>query len=81
MLKTKTVTRRVVDMPALYRQIGARMRLHREKRGMTQQDVGLVLNMTRANVANLERGGTRILLEHVYNAALLFRVPAARLLP
>ena len=80
-VKTKTLTRRVVDMEALYREIGRRMRAVREQRGLSQQHVGIALGVTRANIANLESGAHRILLEHIYNAAMVFNVPVSKLLP
>lgn len=80
-MKVKTKTRRVVDMQALYTSIGRNLKQAREKAGVSQRDVGMALGMSRANVANMEAGTMRILLEHVYNAALLFNVPLRRLLP
>lgn len=80
-VKTKVHTRRVVDVPALYRDVGGRLRQARQRAKLTQEDVGIVLGMTRSNVANLEAGKTRILLEHVYNVALLVGRQARELLP
>lgn len=80
-IKTKTLTRRVVDTSALYQTIGKRIRAAREDKGLSQAEIGLALGMTRANVANLEAGKTRILLEHIYNVALLLNQPVQGLLP
>ena len=80
-LKTKIVMRRVVDPAALYADIGRRMRLARERAGVTQREVGFAIGMSGANVANLEAGKTRILLDHIYNAALLLDIPVQKLLP
>lgn len=80
-LKTRVVTRRVVDAQALYRDIGRRMKDARTRAKLSQDAVGVAIGMTRANVANLESGKTRILLEHVYNVALLVGRPVRELLP
>lgn len=77
----KTKTRRVVDAPALYRQIGQRMRKAREKADLSQGDIGVALGMTRANVSMLEKGAQRILVEHVYNVSLLLKRPIREFLP
>lgn len=79
----KTVTRRIttVDVISLYVDIGQRMREAREKAGLSQEQIGMQLGMTRANVANLEAGKTAILMPHVYNLALALEIPLSRLLP
>lgn len=80
-VQIKTLTRRVVDVPALYRDIGKRLRQARTRKRITQEAMALSLGMTRANVANLEGGKTRILLEHVYNVALVVGCNVRELLP
>lgn len=80
-VKTSVITRRVVDRSALYREIGKKMRRVRERAGLSQETVGIALGMTRANVSSLEAGKTRILLEHIYNAAMAMKVPASEFLP
>lgn len=80
-IKLRTVTRRVIDMPSLYRSIGRKMRAARQKAGLSQADVALALGVTRANIANLEAGKTRILLDHLYNLSLLVKRPVRVFLP
>lgn len=80
-VKHIVVTRRVVDVASLYRDIGAKLRHHRERAKCSQEQLGIALGMTRANVANLEAGKTRILLEHIYNAALTLKIDVRELLP
>jgi transcriptional regulator with XRE-family HTH domain len=70
-----------VDTKAMYSEIGKRLRMVRNRKSMSQQQVGIALGVTRAAIANIEAGNHRILLEHIYNAALLFNVPARELLP
>ena len=78
---THVRTVKTVDVAALYSAIGRAMKSARESRRMSQEQVGLALGMTRANVANLEAGRGRILVEHIYNAALFLKVPIRKLLP
>jgi transcriptional regulator with XRE-family HTH domain len=74
-------TRRVIDAKALYREIGKRIRAVREQAGLSQGELGVALGMTRANVSMLEQGSQRVLVEHVYNVALLVGQSAKDLLP
>ena len=74
-------TRRVIDSKALYREIGKRIRAARERSELSQGELGVALGMTRANVSMLEQGGQRVLLEHVYNVALLVGCDVKKLLP
>lgn len=80
--KTILITRRVVDTSALYKHVGQLFRAARNKSGLTQQEMANALGMSRTNYANIE-GATqqRILLEHVYNAALIMKIPVSKLLP
>jgi transcriptional regulator with XRE-family HTH domain len=81
-MKTKLVTVRVVDTHALYQDIGRRIKAARQRAGLSQQQAATSMGMSRVNLANIEGAAPqRILLEHVYNAALLFDVPVSRLLP
>jgi transcriptional regulator with XRE-family HTH domain len=80
-VKTKKLTREVVDVLALYKDVGGRLRAARIRAGVSQEQVSLALGMTRANVSNLEAGRSRVQLEHIYNAALLFGRPVKELLP
>lgn len=77
----KIQTRRVVDQQALYREVGKRIQQQRKAARMSQDELAVALGLTRVACSNLERGANRILLEHVYNAALLFGVSPSRFLP
>jgi len=83
-MRVKTITRRVVevDVRALYAFVGQRFKAARKKAKLTQSEAARALGMSRTNLANIEGAlPQRILLEHVYNAALLFRCSAKDLLP
>lgn len=53
----------------------------RKAAGRSQVDVASQLGVTRAHVSLMEDGKTRILLEHLYNLAIVFGVPVSALLP
>lgn len=81
-IKTKLVTRRVVDVRALYVDVGRRFKAERMRVGLSQTETAQMLGMSRVNLANIEGAAPqRILLEHIYNAALIFKCSVQRLLP
>jgi transcriptional regulator with XRE-family HTH domain len=80
-MKTRTVTYVTVDSAWLYCEIGKRMRKMREEAGLSQEQVGRALGVSRANIANLECGRTAILLPHIYNLARLAKCEIGALLP
>ena len=80
-LPTTVRTVRVIDQNALYREVGKRVKAMREERKWTQSFVANALSMTRAAVANIEGGNQRLLLNTVYDLALLFDVPLTKVLP
>lgn len=55
----------------IYAILGDRIQKARKAKGMTQQQIGDLLGMTRANVANLEAGKCRI---YLHNAMTLCRI-------
>jgi putative transcriptional regulator len=80
-LPTSVRTVRVIDQDALYQEVGKRILMLRQQRGWTQQRVGNAIGMTRAAIANIEGGKQRMLLNTVYDFALLFDVPLSKVLP
>lgn len=81
-VKTTVITRRVVDVRALYKDVGARFKAARNRAGLTQAEAAQMLGMSRTNLANIEGAlPQRILLEHLYNAALVFKCSVRELLP
>jgi DNA-binding XRE family transcriptional regulator len=80
-IPTSVRTVRVVDQNALYREVGKRVKSLREERGWTQTHLGNSLGLTRVSVYNIEVGKHRMLLNTVYDLALLFRVPVSKVLP
>lgn len=67
--------------PEIYEALGRLVRSHRERLGRTQADVALVAGLSRASIANIEKGRQRILLHDLYSLAQALGVEAATLLP
>ena len=79
---SRVVTRKAVDAKWLNGEIGKRLRKERQRRGLTLQEVGNSLGVTRACVNHWELGShANMLVTVVYNAALFYGVPVRRLLP
>lgn len=70
-----------MDAVKLSKAIAVRMKAAREKANLSQAQLGSILGMTRGGVANIEAGGQRVLIEHVYNTASACGVTVASLLP
>jgi len=81
-IKMKVIRRYAVDERALYKEIGRRMKAARNKAGLTGLEAALALGMSRTNLANIEGAyPTRVLLDHIYNAAVLYNCSVRSLLP
>jgi len=61
--------------------VGARIRLMREARGLTQKDLAVELGLTRTSITNMESGLQPPILEHVYSIAEALGIRAMSLLP
>lgn len=70
------------DAPeTLYKLIGERLAHLREERAVTQEDLGMFAGLTRASVANIEKGRQRVLVHQLYHFAGFLRVSLEELLP
>jgi len=65
----------------VYKEIGERVRELRTDRELSQADLGDAAGLTRAGVANIEAGLTRIQVHTLLHFASVLMVPVARLLP
>lgn len=68
-------------LDAFYAQIGQQIRLLREKRGLTQDALASLMSLTRASIANIERGKQRMLAHSLVELASALGVTVADLLP
>lgn len=66
---------------ALYREIGGRIRQHRERTGLSQVFVADQIGVTRASISNVEAGRQRIPLDRLYQIAATLQIPVASFLP
>jgi transcriptional regulator with XRE-family HTH domain len=66
-----------------YAEVGRRIRDHRNKAGMTQEDLGRQLSppTTRVSVANIEGGHQRILSHTLVQLAAILNVEVTDILP
>jgi transcriptional regulator with XRE-family HTH domain len=73
----------LVEDERFYADLGRRLRWHRERRHMTQQQLGEVLDppTTRASIANIEAGKQRVLAHTLVQLADALGASVSELLP
>ena len=64
-----------------YRDFGAKLRLLRENRGLTQGGLATSVGLTRTSLTNIEKGRQKVLLHTVMEIAAALSVDARELLP
>lgn len=71
-----------MDENELYRALGSNISTRRRALGLTQATLADDVGMSRASLANIERGNQKVLLHHVYRIADALALPDLRqLLP
>ncbi|MEO5866036.1 MAG: helix-turn-helix transcriptional regulator [Sphingomonas sp.] len=70
-----------MDITALYRTVGQRIVLRRNELSMTQAELGTRIALSRAAVANIERGHQKLSLHQVYLLAEALGLALSDLLP
>lgn len=65
----------------LYNTIGKRVRLRRERLGLTQEQLADHVGLTRTSISNIEQGRQKILVHMLYNLAEALAVAPEALLP
>ena len=70
-----------MDESVIYAALGDLVRQHREKQGLSQGALSKRVGLSRASVANIEKGRQRIPLHHLYRLAQALGVNAHTLLP
>lgn len=74
------MTRPMVNPLALNRKFGQRVKQIRSKHKLSQAQLGSLLGVTRASVANLEGGKQRIVIDTLYNLAYAFKMKPCQIL-
>ena len=70
-----------MDEALLYRRFGELVRSYRHRLSLSQVELGTAIGLTRASIANIEKGRQRIPLHHLFRLAAALKVEAALLLP
>jgi transcriptional regulator with XRE-family HTH domain len=69
------------DPEMVYRVFGSRLRALRAQRDLPQEELAALSGLTRASIANIERGRQRVLLHQVIRFAEALQVTVADLIP
>jgi DNA-binding XRE family transcriptional regulator len=69
------------DHKGLYKQVGSLIASHRRMRKYTQAALAVTLGLSRASIANIERGEQTVQLHSLFQIADLLDVPPTSLLP
>lgn len=69
------------EMDAIYDEIAATLRGLRAQHGYTQEFVAYKLGISQNAYSKIERGKTRMDIDHIYKLADVFQVPVTGFLP
>ena len=69
------------DRDGFYREVGLRLQLLRKSRGLTQQQVGEAIGVSRATYASVESGRQTLALDVAWRMVVFFGVPFDRITP
>lgn len=69
------------DRKGFYREVGLRLRLHRERAELTQEELANVLEMPRSTYANIERGRQRAPADVLWRVAVHLGLSVKDFLP
>jgi len=73
--------RAVIDQGAFYAEIGRRVRLARERLGLTQDYLAIQIMLSRTSVTNIEKGRQKVLAHTICILAVALNILPAELLP
>jgi transcriptional regulator with XRE-family HTH domain len=78
---TRSLAREVVDMSALYIEVGRRVRRYRRARHCSKADVARGVGLSRTSVANIEDGSQHTPLHQLADIALFLGADISDLVP
>ena len=70
-----------MEVPALYKRLGATIKAQRRALGLTQQQLANQLGTSRASLASVETGRQRVLVHQLYELASQLNISVHELLP
>jgi transcriptional regulator with XRE-family HTH domain len=70
-----------MESKQLYQAIGALIREHRKRHGLTQERLAKQIGMSRAAIANIEAGRQQLLVHQLYDIASVFELDISILIP
>ncbi|HML96266.1 MAG TPA: helix-turn-helix transcriptional regulator [Thermodesulfobacteriota bacterium] len=65
----------------LYTKIGKLIRVQRNKKKLTQNELAMKVGLTRTSITNIESGSQKIQIHDLYSIAQVFNIPVQSLLP
>ena len=75
-------TDKVIKDPETFdEKVGAELRKLRISRNLSRPQLAQILFVTRQTICNLERGATKVHLQHLYQYCKYFKVKASDILP
>jgi len=70
-----------IEADEIYQYIGLMIKIHRKKRGLTHEQLGLKIGLNRTSITNLEKGNQKIPLEKLYLIAIALKCEVRQLIP
>jgi len=71
----------MADQTAFYKEVGRRIRKERMERGLTQEELGAAVSLTRTSITNIERGRQKVTLQTFANIVGALGLAPTALLP
>jgi transcriptional regulator with XRE-family HTH domain len=70
-----------MQMEGIYEFLGSKIRKYRNKAGLSQEELGNQLSLTRGSIAKMEAGTQSIYVHSLYKIAKIFGIKITELLP
>jgi transcriptional regulator with XRE-family HTH domain len=70
-----------IDQDALYKLIGEKIKISRQKLGISQDKLAEEMNLSRASIVNIEKGRQKATIHFLYKVAYVLEVKPTEILP